>query len=120
MRLARTFQMKMYDCALKFIVCPDIGKEIVTIEKRRPGYSVSFKGEAGGLAFSWTHHEYFILISENALRHSYIAHEILHTVEKISKDRGIKDEEAKAYLCGYITRLIYEFLSSKKRKIDNG
>lgn len=117
MRLTKTFHLKMYDSDLRFIITPDISKEFKRIARSKKDFDTTFEGEAGGLAFSYYFHEYFILLRDDTVMHSYIAHEIYHIVEKMTKDREINDEEAKAYLIGYITKIIYKHLSSKKIKI---
>ena len=110
----------MYDSYLKFIICPDMGKEFKRISKSKKDLNVSFSGDAGGLAFSYDIHEYYILLRNDCVAHSFISHEVLHIVERMAKDRGIRDEESRAYLCGFITKLIYLFLDNKKIKIEHG
>ena len=121
MKLLKTFDLKMYESDLKFIICSDMQVEFNRIAKRKAGdFNVSFSGDAGGLAFSANIHEYYIMLRDDSIAHSYIAHEILHIVEKITRDRGIRDEESRAYLCGHITKMIYQYLTKKKIKIYNG
>lgn len=122
MRLLKTFDLKMYESDLKFIICPNMQQEFDRIAKKKAGssFNVSFSGDAGGLAFSADIHEYYIILRDDAIAHSFIAHEILHIVERITRDRGIRDEESRAYLCGYITKLVYQYLAKKKVKIYNG
>ena len=122
MILRKTFDIKMYESDLKFIICSDMQVEFDKIAKKKEGssFNVSFSGDAGGLAFSADIHEYYIMLKEDSVAHSYIAHEILHIVEKITKDRGIRDEESRAYLCGHITKLIYQYLKKRRVKIFNG
>ena len=120
MRISKTFALKMYDSDLKFIICPDMNKEFTRISRRKKDLNVSFSGDAGGLAFSYDIHEYYILLRDDSVAHSYIAHEVLHIVERVTRDRGIRDEESRAYLCGFITKMIYEYLYKAKIKVENG
>jgi len=64
--------------------------------------------------------KYFLLIDKKYLSHNTIAHEIFHTVILITEDRGVKDEEAQAWLCGHLTGSIYKFLEKKELKITHG
>lgn len=120
MKKSKTFHLKVYDTDLKFIICPDIQKEFNRISRRKKDLNVYFSGDAGGLAFPYYIHEYYILLRDDCVAHSYISHEILHTVERITRDRGIRDEEARAYLCGHITKVVYQYLDEQKIKIHHG
>jgi len=123
MKLTKTFNLKMYELDIKFIICPDMQAEFDRISKKKKEngkFNITFRGDAGGLAFSSSIHECYIILKDDSIAHSYIAHEILHTVEKITRDRGIKDEEARAYLCGHITKMIYQYLEKRKVEIYNG
>jgi hypothetical protein len=120
MRFFKSIPVKMYDSDLKFIICEDMGKEFNRIAKRKKDLNVSFSGDAGGLAFSYSIHEYYVLLRADSVAHSYIAHEVLHIVERMTKDRGIRDEESRAYLCGFLTKMVYESLHKAKIKVANG
>lgn len=119
MRISKTFHIKIYDTDLKFIICPDMEKEFNSIARVKKDLNFAFSGDAAGLAFPYYTYEYYILLRDDMVSHSFISHEVLHTVERITKDRGIRDEETRAYLCGYITRLIYIFLKKKRIKVGD-
>ena len=122
MKVSKNFNLSLYTCSIKFIICPSIQEEFDKIskkEKEAGKFNITFKGDAGGLAFSSNVNQYYLLLRDDSIAHSYLSHEIYHTVERIAKDRGIKDEEARAYLQGHITRWIYGFLIEKKIKIGN-
>ena len=119
MRHLKTLHLKMFDSDLKLIICPDIEKEFNSLVKKKD-LNLNFSGDAGGLAFSYDIHEYYIMLRDDAVAHSFIAHEIFHIVEKITKDRGIRDEESRAYLCGYITKMVYDYLKKRRIKIKLG
>jgi hypothetical protein len=61
--------------------------------------------------------KYYLLLSSQHLSHNTIAHEIYHAVVRITEDRDISDEEAQAWLMGYITEMVYQFLNKKDVKI---
>jgi len=114
MKKSKTFHLKVYDTDIKFIICPNIQTEFNRISKRKKDLNVYFSGDAGGLAFPYSIYEYYILLRSDCISHSYIAHEILHTVERMTRDRGIRDGETRAYLCGHLTKLVYIYLEDQK------
>jgi hypothetical protein len=61
--------------------------------------------------------KYYLLLSSQHLSHNTIAHEVYHAVVRITEDRDISDEEAQAWLMGYITEMVYQFLNKKNVKI---
>jgi hypothetical protein len=61
--------------------------------------------------------KYYLLLSSQHLSHNTIAHEIYHAVVRITEDRDISDEEAQAWLMGYLTEMVYQFLNKKDVKI---
>ena len=61
--------------------------------------------------------KYYLLLSSQHLSHNTIAHEVYHAVVRITEDRDISDEEAQAWLMGYITEMVYQFLNKKDVKI---
>ena len=71
-----------------------------------------------GLHTQLDHH--FILIHEDYMSHNTISHEIHHAARGITRSLGIKDEEADAHLCGYLTTEIYKFLHKEKHLITYG
>jgi hypothetical protein len=78
------------------------------------------EGESEGIFISADIDRYFLLIDLRYLTHNTIAHEIYHAVVRITEDRGISDEEAQAWLCGYITDVVYKYLDKKKIEIKHG
>lgn len=63
---------------------------------------------------------YYLLFPKDFLSHNTIAHEIYHATVRISEDRVVTDEEAQAWLAGYITGMVYEFLEKKKIQLKHG
>lgn len=63
---------------------------------------------------------YYLLISTKYITHNTIAHEVYHSIVRVTEDRGIEEEEAQAWLGGYITAEIYKFIEKKKLIITHG
>jgi len=61
---------------------------------------------------------YYMALSGNFLSHNLIAHETFHLAYKITENSGIQNEEASAWLIGYLTELIYGFLYESKIRLN--
>lgn len=61
---------------------------------------------------------YWLVLKKSSLSHGLIVHEIVHLVNLIFIDRGIKldlnNDEAQAYLTEWITTSLYKFFKDKK------
>jgi hypothetical protein len=73
--------------------------------------------EVEGILINVSIEKYHLLIDTQYLSHNTIAHEIYHAVVRITEDRDVVDEETQAWLCGYITQKIYDFIKLKKLEI---
>lgn len=73
--------------------------------------------EVEGILINVGIEKYHLLIDMQYLSHNTIAHEIYHAVVRITEDRDVVDEETQAWLCGYITQKIYDFIKLKKLEI---
>jgi len=62
---------------------------------------------------------YYVALSRKFLNHNLIAHETFHLAYKIMENLNIEDEEATAWLIGYLTELIYGFLYENKISLRN-
>ena len=62
---------------------------------------------------------YYVTLSKKFLNHNLIAHETFHLASKIMENIEVQNEEAMAWLIGYLTDLIYEFLYENKLKVNN-
>jgi len=100
-----------------FYIVSDIKKKIKTLLKKRNEQMHDYDGDAAAVTFCLKNADYFIIIKDKYITNYYISHEILHVTEHILNDSSIKDEETKAYIVGYITEKIYNFLISKNIKI---
>lgn len=66
-----------------------------------------------------TIYTYYVTLSEKFLSHNLIAHETFHLASKIMENIEVQNEEAMAWLIGYLTDLIYAFLYENKLKVNN-
>ena len=73
--------------------------------------------EVEGIIINLNTEKYHLLIDTQYLSHNTIAHEIYHAAVRITEDRDVVDEETQAWLCGYITQKVYDFIKLKKLEI---
>jgi hypothetical protein len=62
--------------------------------------------------------QYYIVLVKSKLTHNLIAHEVFHLSSSVLRTINITDEEATAWVIGYITELLYDFLKSKQIIIE--
>ena len=48
----------------------------------------------------------------NSFSYGTLSHEIAHVVQFVCNDAGVRDNEASAYLCGWLTQKIFEKLKT--------
>ena len=60
----------------------------------------------------------FVCCIKDASKKDFVAHEILHTANRILLSRGVTpdfdNDEPQAYLVGYLTRVFYETIDNNK------
>lgn len=123
MRKSITIKVETYNCSVVFVVTSELSKEIGKVYSK---YKIKdFKLEDiqdgnEGILLSPDINKYHLLIDGVYLSHNTIAHEIYHAVVRITEDREVTDEEAQAWLCGYLTGAVYKFLEKKEVKVTHG
>jgi hypothetical protein len=121
MTSSHTINLQTYSCKVTFTVTDDLSNECKKIYKK---FNIKIDedddGENEGLLVSPDIDKYFLLIDLNYLSHNTIAHEIYHATVRITEERDIVDEEAQAWLCGYLSEAIYKFLIKKQFQIKHG
>lgn len=120
MKITTTLKLPTYSCELLFIVTDQIKSESEKVYKKLKLSIDDDYGDNEGILLSPDISKYFLLIDIKYLSHNTLAHEIYHAAYRITNDRGVKDEEAQAWLCGHITGVIYKFLDKKKLEIKHG
>lgn len=121
MKIRRTIKLTTYSCELVFMVTDDIKLESNKIYKKYKLKNEDSESEENeGLLLNPDISKYFLIIDLKYLTHNTIAHEIYHAAARVTKHRGVIDEEAQAWLCGHLTAEVYKFLDKKKIKITHG
>ena len=105
----------MYGCSVQFIVCGDAQKECDKLSKKNKGEPLN--GPVEGAVVSFSMKKYYLFLDHKYVSHNTISHEIFHLVMDIAEDRLIEDQEAVAWLVGYITEEMYKFLKIKSVEI---
>jgi hypothetical protein len=120
MKASHKINLSMYNCEVTLIVTDRLNIECKKIYEKFKLSDDDDEGESEGMVISPDIDKYFLMIDVKYLSHNTVAHEIYHTVVKVTEDRGIVDEEAQAWLCGHLTGVIYKFLDKKKLQIKHG
>jgi hypothetical protein len=119
MKLSKKIKLSTYNCNLHFIITDNLTREVNKVYKNY-NMSEDFKDSAEGVVISLDIDDYTFILSNEYITHNTIAHEVYHVVVKVTEDRGVIDEEAQAWLAGYVTGEIYKFLQKKNLKITHG
>lgn len=120
MKATTTIKLPTYSCELVIVVTDQLKSETIKLYKKYKLNDFDDDGENEGILISADIDKYYLLIDIKYLTHNTIAHEIYHSVVRVTEDRGIVDEEAQAWLCGHVTGTIYKFLEKKNFTIKNG
>lgn len=116
MTVKKILNIETFGCKLQMMITDVIKKEIIKVYKSY-GVISGYEDEVEGILISGSNGIYHLIIDDKCLSHNTIAHEIYHAVVRITEDRDVVDEETQAWLCGYITEEIYNFIKLKKLEI---
>ena len=111
-RVVKNLKIPVYECTLQFIITDHLVDEVNRVYKKFDIPEL-FVDSAEGCLISTDIDVYILLIDVKYLSHNPIAHEIYHSVVRITEDREIVDDEQQAWLCGWITEHLYKFMSKK-------
>jgi flagellar biosynthesis chaperone FliJ len=116
MAFKKSINIETFNSKLEVIITDTVQKEI---KKVYDLYKVKYEDpiEVEGVLINVSIEKYHLLIDKKYLTHNTLAHEIYHATVRITEDRDVVDEETQAWLCGYITQKIYEFIKLKKLEI---
>lgn len=118
MFLTKTIKLPIYDCSVKFILSDNIKKEIGKITKK---YKIPNDTEDGdeyeGLVIFPKMSSYYLLVDYKHLSYNTLLHETYHLASLVCKQRDIENEEASAWICGFVGSDIIKFLLKKDVKI---
>lgn len=119
MRISKKLKLATYSCNMEIIITDNLPLEVDKIYKKHK-FDEKFTDTAEGVVVSISLDNYYLIIDFKYLTHNTIAHEVYHTAVKVTEDRGVIDEEAQAWVSGYITAEVYKFLEKKNLKITHG
>lgn len=108
-----TLKLPMYNCKVVIKIVDNVRLEAEKLYKKHK-IKEEFDGEAEGALVTINLDSYYLLLGVKYLTHNTIAHEVFHAAMAVAEDRGIIDEEAKAWIAGHITGTLYKFLDKKK------
>lgn len=117
--MIKRIKLDQYECKVTVETVADVSKRLTQLYKK---FKVSEDAGTGydGVAFNATLQDYYVIYEEKELSHNLIAHELFHISNRICKDREIEDEEAGAWLIGYLTGTTYKALHKANIPIKNG
>jgi hypothetical protein len=107
--------ISIYCCTIYFLITDDVEAQVNKLRKKN-GLEPT-KGPFDGYADEYNFTDYWVIISSNSLNVNTLCHEVFHTVHTITEDRVIRDEEAQAWLCGFISQKIYDYMQKNKLKL---
>lgn len=109
---SKVLKLPMYGCKLHFLVVEDIITEVNNLY-RKLKINEFFVDASEGCLVNANIDAYYLVIDIKYLSHNTIAHEIFHATREITENRDIKDDEQQAWLCGWITENMYNFIKKK-------
>lgn len=116
-------KIPIYGCTCKIIISKDIEKVINKYAKKKKWDKDAYikdGAQVHGYAVSNENlTEYYVFYSSESATVNYLIHEISHLVDYILGERDIEDKgEAKAYLIGYISEKVFDFVFKKSLLIN--
>lgn len=112
----KTIKLQTYNCKL-IVVVTDTLKSVVNGIYKKLKHKDTFDQEAEGILITVDIDNYYVVFDTEYLSHNTIAHELYHAVVKITEDRDIVEEEAQAWLMGYLSEEVYNYLQKNSFKI---
>lgn len=116
MNKSKKIKLSTYNCAVSFMICDNLRRTVNSLYKKLNVVN-KFDVDAEGVAITADIDNYFVVLDLYYLSHDSIAHELYHIVVRVTEDREINDEEAQAWLMGYLSAEMYKFLYKNKFKI---
>ena len=104
-------RVDVYACAVHIVVTNDLSAFVADLDHQFGGAS-SVDGSEG-FVFAPDMRTYYIAFDEEYLTHNTISHEVFHLTCAICQDRDVAEEEARAWLSGYLSENIYKFIDKK-------
>lgn len=118
MYLSTTFPIKIYDTKIQFIITDDIiktGNKVML--EHKTGVVWTKEDASAGCVILCNMRKYYIVINSHYLSYNTICHELYHCTCAIGSDRGIHEEESRAWIQGYLANCIFKFIKEKAVEI---
>ncbi len=114
-----TIKIATYSCEVVFIVTDDLISQVNKVYHKHniPG---KWNEKCEGVVVTADIDRYYLIIDSKYITHNTISHEIFHLTVRVTADRGIEEEEARAWLSGHFSENLYKFLNKKKLQIKHG
>jgi len=119
------FSLDIYDSDISFAwntnekeLTAFLDKIEATQEERDEFFRRVNNGNTGAISVCYGDSGSSITIFNSEPSFKAVAHEIYHIAYRILKPRGIEDEEAWAYLIGYITEMFYDLYNEPQEQED--
>jgi len=112
----KTIKLQTYNCNLIVIVTDEL-KSVVNGIYKKLKHKEIFDQEAEGILITIDIDNYYVVFDTEYLSHNTIAHELYHAVVKVTEDRDIIEEEAQAWLMGYLSEVVYKYIQKNSFKI---
>ena len=119
MSFSKSYKIDLYSCKFTVIVTDNMFQEERKIYNKYDEEHNEYS-DIDGLSICFSHDDYYILFKEGIITHNLIAHELYHLVCSMMDHRMIDDEEARAWLIGYVTALVYQTFGKAKIEIGDG
>lgn len=114
MYLTKTIDYKQYNTKVQYIITSDIVKTVNRIHAyHRSGVTWEDSENPEGCTILCSMSKYYIVLNSQYLSHNTFAHELFHCTCNLAADRGIYEEEGRAWIQGFIAQGFYDFLKSK-------
>lgn len=107
----KEFPIPLYETTLVLIVSKDIEKSVKKLNKKHKNTTpIVIEQDSAGVVFEYYIDKYYLILSEDSVTINTVCHEIYHLTERLSRHRNIFEEEAKAWIQGYLSENILNYL----------
>lgn len=118
-----SIKIPIYNCTCHVIISSDIEKIInkyIKLKKWDSSWKIEEDCEVHGYTISpGNTRDYYLFYSLESLSVTYLTHEISHIIDAIFSEKGIESEgEARAYLTGFISEKVFDFVLKKRLLIN--
>ena len=117
MKIVKKVNVNTYSCHVHFVITDDIHKIENALHKKYGGEKPDCS-PAEGCTITVSGSLYVVVLDYKYLSHNLIAHELYHVTHRIADDRDIRDEESRAWICGFLAEQFYIWLNTDKVKAE--